>query len=428
MRGELGAADADVAARRASLSARTASGSKARSIRGLRARGLLERRGVHDLLGAAPDLRVVAHHGGLAVGRHRLPDDHDLVHPAAVEVGPDRPLVVVDERVDLVVGRRPVEVAVLVGDVAVERGDRRVDQLGHGALDRTEEDPRGGHAPGRSCSTRRAARVDRRRHGLLLVPLLAAGFRATPGRAGRAAAGRFGWSRRRSRRGVDQTSCSTGSRGCSPRRHAALRAAARRAGARLLIALGSALTVAMTQPWALILLAAPLARHRRHRARARGDDRRTAGSVRHRGLVLCAPTAASATGQLLFLPLLLDLRHGSWWLAHGCWGGGGGALALPLAAWAAASGRGISAVSRSEACRTNCHGRHVRLIVTALRGAARGGGGRAASASRRRPPSSVGRRERRDRESGHLHPGGEMDDERTPETHGRPHARGDGDP
>ena len=35
---------------------------------------------------------------------------------------------------DLLVGRGPVEVAVLVGDVAVQRSDRRVDQLGHGEL------------------------------------------------------------------------------------------------------------------------------------------------------------------------------------------------------------------------------------------------------------------------------------------------------
>ena len=51
---------------------------------------------------ASPARRVV----------HRLPDGHRLVHPAAVEVRADRPLEVVDERVHLLVGRRPVELAV----------------------------------------------------------------------------------------------------------------------------------------------------------------------------------------------------------------------------------------------------------------------------------------------------------------------------
>src|SRR6476619_8082760 len=44
----------------------------------------------------------------------------------------DRPLEVVEEGVHLLVRPRPVELAVLVLDVAVERGERRVDQLGHG--------------------------------------------------------------------------------------------------------------------------------------------------------------------------------------------------------------------------------------------------------------------------------------------------------
>jgi hypothetical protein len=44
------------------------------------------------------------------------------------------PLQVVDEGMDFLVGLGPVEVAVLVGDVAVERGEREVDQPGHGWL------------------------------------------------------------------------------------------------------------------------------------------------------------------------------------------------------------------------------------------------------------------------------------------------------
>ena len=61
----------------------------------------------------------------------RLPEGHRLVHPAPVEVRPDRALEVVHERVHLVVGRRPAEAAVAVGHVAVERRDRGVDQPRH---------------------------------------------------------------------------------------------------------------------------------------------------------------------------------------------------------------------------------------------------------------------------------------------------------
>src|SRR5207247_3372724 len=61
-----------------------------------------------------------------------LPVDHHLVHPAPVEVGADPPLELVDEGVHLLIRRGPVEVAVLVRHVAVERRDRRVAQLGHG--------------------------------------------------------------------------------------------------------------------------------------------------------------------------------------------------------------------------------------------------------------------------------------------------------
>jgi len=88
----------------------------------------LERLGVHDRVGRVPYLREVAHEGPL-VGKG-LPGDHDLIHAAPVEIGAYRPLEVVDEGVHLLVRLSPVEVAVLVGDVAVQRRDRRVDQLG----------------------------------------------------------------------------------------------------------------------------------------------------------------------------------------------------------------------------------------------------------------------------------------------------------
>jgi len=93
----------------------------------------LQRLGVHDLLGRLPDLREVLNEGRLVRhGVRALPVDHRLVHPAPVEVGANRPLEVIDEGMHLLVRRSPVEVAVLVRYVAVERDDRRVDQLGHG--------------------------------------------------------------------------------------------------------------------------------------------------------------------------------------------------------------------------------------------------------------------------------------------------------
>src|SRR5205814_4899700 len=57
-----------------------------------------------------------------------LPVHHHLVHPPAQQIRADRPLQVVDEAVHLLVWRGPVEVAALVGHVAVQRHDRRVDQ------------------------------------------------------------------------------------------------------------------------------------------------------------------------------------------------------------------------------------------------------------------------------------------------------------
>src|ERR1019366_8108570 len=62
----------------------------------------------------------------------RLPKEHRLVHTAPVEVDADRPLEVVDEAVHLRVRSTPVEIAAVVFDEAVDRRDRRVDQLAHG--------------------------------------------------------------------------------------------------------------------------------------------------------------------------------------------------------------------------------------------------------------------------------------------------------
>ena len=49
-----------------------------------------------------------------------LPELHDLVHTPSEEVRADRALEVVHEAVDLRVGRRPIEVAALIGHVTVE--------------------------------------------------------------------------------------------------------------------------------------------------------------------------------------------------------------------------------------------------------------------------------------------------------------------
>jgi len=113
------------------FSCETAAGSKSRSIRVLALHGL-ERRGVHDLVGRLPDPREVPNVIRLVGdGVRRLPVGHHLVHAAPKEVGADRPLELVDDGMHLVVGFGPVEVAVVVGDVAVERRDRRVNQPPH---------------------------------------------------------------------------------------------------------------------------------------------------------------------------------------------------------------------------------------------------------------------------------------------------------
>ena len=81
----------------------------------------LERGGVHDLVRRLPDPREVEPDGRLAGERVRgLPVAHRLVHPPAVEIGADRPLQLVDERVHFLVRRRPLEAPGRVGDVAVE--------------------------------------------------------------------------------------------------------------------------------------------------------------------------------------------------------------------------------------------------------------------------------------------------------------------
>src|SRR4051812_24936265 len=111
LRGELRAADAEVG-RRSGLELPDAVGFELALEPRARGGHALQRPRVDDLLGRPPDLCVLLRDGvRVALGRRGLPVGHRLVHPAAVEVGADRPLLGVDERMDLLVGRGPVEPA-----------------------------------------------------------------------------------------------------------------------------------------------------------------------------------------------------------------------------------------------------------------------------------------------------------------------------
>jgi hypothetical protein len=69
--------------------------------------GRRQRPGVHDLVGRLPDLGELPRGGRLGRGGGvGLPDVHQLVHPAPVQVGADRPHQVVDEGEELLVGYR----------------------------------------------------------------------------------------------------------------------------------------------------------------------------------------------------------------------------------------------------------------------------------------------------------------------------------
>ena len=87
--------------------ARTSSTSKLRAQLCARGGHLAQRRRVHDLVGRLPDRGVVVHHLRLVGEVHRLPELHDVVQPTAAQVGADRTLQVVDERVHFFVGSAP---------------------------------------------------------------------------------------------------------------------------------------------------------------------------------------------------------------------------------------------------------------------------------------------------------------------------------
>ena len=115
------------------FSCRMASTSKSCSIRVLAVRAVLERPREDDLVRGAPELGELLHVGRLLVeARGLVPVRKHLVHPAPEQIRADRAREAVDERVDLLVGLGPVELALLVRDEAVERSDRRVDQAAHG--------------------------------------------------------------------------------------------------------------------------------------------------------------------------------------------------------------------------------------------------------------------------------------------------------
>src|SRR5215210_31053 len=116
--------------------------------------GRLERARVDDLVGRPPDLREVAHQRMLVV--HGLPHLQHVVHAAPEQPGPERPGELVDVRMDVLVREGPVPLALLVGDVAVERRDRGVDEPRHGR-DRSPSALRGQAAAARTSSRRSSA-------------------------------------------------------------------------------------------------------------------------------------------------------------------------------------------------------------------------------------------------------------------------------
>ena len=140
----------------------------------------------------------------------------------------------------------------------------------------------------------------------------AAGFRATPGVLIVPLQDEFGWSR-----GAISAAVSVNLLlyGLTAPFAAALmdRFGIRRvvAVALLLVAAGSGLTVFMTTSWQLVLCGACWSAWVPGRWRSCSSPRSPAAGCPHRGLVTGVLTAAGATGQLIFLPLLAR------WPAHG---------------------------------------------------------------------------------------------------------------
>ena len=99
---------------------------------GSRCCGARQRVGVDDLISGAPYGREFRYERWLVVRLKGVPSGHDFIHAATIEIRTDRAFEEVDEGVQLFVWLGPVEDAVLVGYVAVERHDDRIDQFRHG--------------------------------------------------------------------------------------------------------------------------------------------------------------------------------------------------------------------------------------------------------------------------------------------------------
>src|SRR5262249_26622259 len=97
----------------------------------LRRRDLLHGPRVDDLVRRSPQPGEVTRHGRIGLAAVlRLPALHGLVHAPAVQIGADRTHEVVDELVHFLAGPGPVELSLLVLDVAVEGFHRDVDEPG----------------------------------------------------------------------------------------------------------------------------------------------------------------------------------------------------------------------------------------------------------------------------------------------------------
>jgi MFS family permease len=104
-------------------------------------------------------------------------------------------------------------------------------------------------------------------------------------------------------------------------------------GALGLVALGSALTVVMTASWQLVLLwGVVVGIGTGAMAGVLAATVATRWFVRRRGLVVGALTAAGATGQLVFLPVLAALAEGPGWRWASVAVAGGALLVVPLVA------------------------------------------------------------------------------------------------
>ena len=133
LRRELGAADLERAAR-LRLELGDGLGEPGRRERRV-ARDAVERAREDDLRQPLPDRGELALHRGRRRVR-RLPRQHLLVEAAAAELHTELADHGVVEAVQLLVGRRPVDLAVRAGDEPVDRHAHREDQVAHGSSSR----------------------------------------------------------------------------------------------------------------------------------------------------------------------------------------------------------------------------------------------------------------------------------------------------